>query len=157
MTPEHIAAVRRSFTRICGRHGQLADMFRANALRRDATLAALYADDPAGHHLLQMFAAIVALLNKPALLLPALRRLGRRVGIAQAAQISSFGRALIDTLRQALGEDWGAATEGAWTTVYAELSMTVLAAMIEVAAEREPAAAPRAARPAPAPADALAA
>ena len=138
MTPQHIAAVRRSFTRIAGRHGQVADMFRVNLIRIDPSLTLLFKDDPEGHHLMQTFAAVVALLNKPEFLSPSLRRLGRRMGPrVHAAQVCNFGRAVMDTLAQALGRRWDAETEGAWTAMYAMVSMTVIGALVEVAAEVE--------------------
>lgn len=139
MTPQHVAAVRRSFTRICGRHTQVADMFRINLLRIDPSLVVMFHDDPEGHHLMQTFAAVIALLSKPELLLPSLRRLGRRLGATQVSsvQICAVGRAVMDTLQQALGRRWDAETEGAWTAMYAMVSMAVIGALIEVAAESE--------------------
>jgi len=142
MTPEHVATARKSFVRLASRYTQVADMFRVNLLRIDPTLTTVFDNDPEGHGLMQTFAAVVALLHKPDLLLPALQRMGRRLGPdVDAEQIAAVGRAVMDTLRQALGRRWDAETEGAWTAVYAMVSMTVVSALLVEAQAFEPLAA----------------
>jgi methyl-accepting chemotaxis protein len=80
-----------------------------------------------GRKLIQMMSAAIALLDQPESLLPVLARLGARhagYGVV-AGDYRTVGIVLLDTLAQALGTRFDAATREAWASMYALCSTTM--------------------------------
>lgn len=128
--PTEIALVRTSFALVEPIAPQAAALFYANLFGADPSLRPLFRGDmqAQGQKLMQMIAAAVSLLDKPAQLLPVLRQLGSRHGGygVHDAHYDTVGAALIKTLEQGLGEAFTADTRGAWLNVYGLISRTMM-------------------------------
>jgi len=95
----------------------------------DPGLRALFKTDIAEQSLklVRMISAAVDGLEDPELLLPIVRYLGRkhaRLGVRDE-HYEPVGSALLWTLRQGLGAEFGAESEAAWTRVYGLLADTM--------------------------------
>jgi hemoglobin-like flavoprotein len=127
-----IALVRRSFAQVEPIAPQAAALFYGHLFDADPALRPLFRGDmqAQGQKLMQMIAAAVSLLDKPAQLLPVLRQLGLRHGGygVHDAHYASVGAALIKTLEQGLGEDFTPETRAAWLSVYGLISATMMEA-----------------------------
>lgn len=127
-----IALVRRSFAQVEPIAPQAAALFYGHLFSADPALRPLFRGDmqAQGQKLMQMIAAAVSLLDKPAQLLPVLRQLGQRHGGygVQDAHYASVGAALIKTLEQGLGEAFTPETRAAWLSVYGLISATMMEA-----------------------------
>lgn len=76
---------------------------------------------------MQMLAAAIELLDRPAALTPVLLRLGQRhagYGVAEA-HYASVGAALLETLAAGLGEGFTAEVREAWTAMYGHVARTM--------------------------------
>lgn len=93
-----------------------------------------------GRKLMAMLRTVVAVLDKPDVLVPAAERLAERhVGYgAQPAHYAVVGQALIDTLHAGLGDAFTAETQAAWEAAYGTLSSVMIAAAGRVPAATAP-------------------
>jgi hemoglobin-like flavoprotein len=121
-----------------------ADRFTADFYRhlfeRAPTLRPLFPDDLSSQRkkLTHMLAMLVAGLDRPGALKPALAMLGdrhRSYGVVKADFVV-VGQALMDTLASHLGAQFGAADRSAWAALYSRITsiMTMGAARAAVAA-----------------------
>lgn len=131
MTPEQIRLVRNSFALVLPVAPKAAEMFYARLFAIAPEVRPLFRSDMAaqGRKLMLMLTTVVADLDRPDRLLPAAVELARRhVGYgARDAHYVLVGRALIDTMREALGPAFDQQTEAAWAAAYATLSGAMIA------------------------------
>lgn len=130
MTPQHVALVRHSHAALAPIAAEAAALFYANLFRHDPSLRALFRDadlEAQGARLMTMIGQAVALLDRPATLLPVLRTLGARHGGygVQPSHYATVGTALLETLEQGLGGTWNDALRDAWGTVYGLIATTM--------------------------------
>ncbi len=141
MTPFQIKLVRDSFAQVQPIAKEAAGLFYANLFEADPALRPLFRGnmDEQGRRLFDMIGSGVALLDRPAQLLPVLRTLGGlhvAYGVVDA-HYETVGQALLRTLGQGLGEAFTPTVSEAWQAFYAVVSRT----MREGAAAAMPAAA----------------
>lgn len=122
ITADQVRLVQSSFARLLPQADAVAALFYQQLFVLDPALKALFRSDPArqGERLMQMIGQAVAMLDRPAALLPVLHALGRR-HVAYGVRASHYpvvGQALLDTLALGLGEAFGEAERAAWTGVY---------------------------------------
>jgi methyl-accepting chemotaxis protein len=139
MTPQQIHLVRSSFEPLKPLAATVAQAFYLQLFARDPALRALFrGSDMAeqGGRLVQMLAAAIDLLDRPASLRPVLLKLGERHAIYGVAEphYASVGAALLDTLAAGLGDGFTAEVRDAWATMYGHVART----MLEGAAASEP-------------------
>jgi len=132
MTPDQMQRVRSSFALVLPIAAPAATLFYNNLFEADPALRKLFKGDmnAQGERLMQMIGTAVGLLDRPQVLLPALRQLGaRHVGYGvQPAHYTVVGSALLKTLGQGLGDAFDAATEEAWVAMYTIVSTTMIEA-----------------------------
>jgi len=132
MTPQQIALVRESFQPLKPLAATVADAFYAQLFVRDPALRVLFRGSgmaEQGERLMQMLAAAIELLDRPASLTPVLLKLGQRhagYGVVDA-HYASVGAALLDTLAAGLGESFTPEVREAWTTMYGDVARTMQA------------------------------
>lgn len=130
MTPQQIQLIRSSFEPLKPLAATVAEAFYAQLFNRDPALRALFrGDDMAaqGERLMQMLAAAIELLDRPASLEPVLLKLGQRhagYGVAEA-HYASVGAALLDTLAAGLGHGFTPEVREAWTAMYGHVARTM--------------------------------
>lgn len=135
MTPQQIALVRESFEPLKPLAATVADAFYAQLFARDPALRSLFRGSgmaEQGERLMQMLAAAIDLLDRPASLTPVLLKLGERhagYGVAEA-HYASVGAALLDTLAAGLGDDFTPDVRDAWTTMYGHVARTMQAGAV---------------------------
>jgi hemoglobin-like flavoprotein len=137
MTPIQISLVQTSFGHLAADADGVARAFYTRLFELDPSLRTMFAADLATQRarLMQMLALAVQGLRNVQALLPALHALGARhagYGV-QHRHYAVVGQALIETLRQGLGEAFTAEVEAAWGAVYAALSGAMLASVATVA------------------------
>lgn len=139
MTPEQIRHVQSSFALVEPIAGEAATLFYANLFAADPALRPLFRGDMTaqGARLMQMIGGAVRLLERPSALLPVLRQLGAgHAGYGvQAAHYATVGAALIQTLRQGLGEAFTPEVEAAWGAMYTIVAETMQQGAAEAVAE----------------------
>jgi hemoglobin-like flavoprotein len=95
----------------------------------DPSLRALFKDDLSEQKvkLIRMFGAAVHGLREPEVLMPIMQYLGQKHVLfgVRDEHYGTVGAALLWTLRQGLGDDFGAENEAAWTRVFGELAETM--------------------------------
>jgi len=130
MTPQQIHLVRTSFEPLKPLAASVAEAFYAQLFARDPALRALFRGSDMseqGGRLMQMMAAAIDLLDRPASLRPVLLKLGQRhtgYGVT-TAHYASVGAALLDTLSAGLGDGFTAEVREAWTTMYGHVAQTM--------------------------------
>ncbi len=129
MTPQQIALVQSTFPAVVPIADQTTALFYARLFELDPSLRRLFQGQMADQRkkLTDMLAFAVNQLERPELLMPALRELGRRhVGYGvQDAHYATVGDALIWTLRQGLGPTFSTEVEAAWTALYKLISVAM--------------------------------
>ena len=130
MTPHQIALVQRSHAALRPIATEAAALFYANLFRHDPALRGLFRDADLvaqGERLMTMIGQAVALLDRPATLLPVLRTLGARHGGygVRSSHYATVGGALLETLAQGLGDAWNEELKDAWATVYGVIATTM--------------------------------
>lgn len=130
MTPHQITLIRGSFEPLKPLAATVAEAFYAQLFARDPALRALFrGGDMAeqGGRLMQMLAAAIDLLDRPAALNPVLLRLGQRhVGYGVVDKhYDAVGAALLDTLAAGLGASFTPEVREAWTTMYGHVARTM--------------------------------
>jgi len=137
MTPTQIQLVRDSHAQVLPIAREASALFYANLFEADPALRPLFRGDmqEQGRRLFDMIGAGVSLLDRPAQLLPVLRKLGSmHVGYGvQDAHYETVGRVLVKTLSQGLGEAFTPAVEDAWCAFYAIVSGTMREGAAEAA------------------------
>jgi hemoglobin-like flavoprotein len=119
MTPDHEAAIRASWAAVSVQAEQVAAAFHARLIERDPEAGAHFAGvEPAAHRrrLTQALEELAASLEEPERLVAVLVPLGRRhatYGVREE-QFALAGDALIEALRETLGEAFTAEVEEAW-------------------------------------------
>lgn len=130
MTPQQIQLVRSSFEPLKPLAPTVAEAFYAQLFARDPALRGLFRGGDMGEQgarLMQMLAAAIELLDRPASLTPVLLKLGQRhagYGVVEA-HYASVGAALLDTLSAGLGEAFTAEVRDAWTALYGHVAQTM--------------------------------
>ena len=137
MNRQQIDLVRSSFALVQPIAPQAAALFYANLFEADPDLRLLFNADMVtqGERLMTMIGSALGLLDRPAALLPVLRRLGaRHVGYGvQTGHYASVGGALLKTLEQGLGQAFTAEVREAWVELYGVISATMLEGAYEPA------------------------
>ena len=139
MSPDEIARIRASWTLVVPIAESLAARFYDRLFALDPSLRPLFAHaDPAAQRrkLVQALAVVVAGIEQPAHLLPAVQALGRRHAAygVEARHYDTVGDALLWTLRRALGVAFDDATRRAWAAAYALLADAMRSAASDRAA-----------------------
>ncbi len=132
MNRQQIDLVRHSFALVQPIATQAAALFYGHLFEADPTLRHLFHGDIAqqGERLMTMIGAAVGLLDRPAALIPVLKKLGARhggYGVVDA-HYATVGDALLLTLEQGLAEAFTPATRAAWTEMYGMVSRTMIEA-----------------------------
>lgn len=132
MSPEQIQLVRQSFARVAPIAAQAGAMFYTKLFARDPAISGLFTSSDMStqaRKLLEMIGNAVRLLDDPERLEPVLRTLGRRhaeYGVKDA-HYEAVGAALLETLTDALGQDFTHATREAWIALYAHVGCVMRA------------------------------
>jgi hemoglobin-like flavoprotein len=133
-----VSLVQESFAQVQPIAAVASELFYARLFELDPALKALFRGDmnEQGHKLMTMLGIAVANLDKPEIVMPALRKLGERhagYGVADA-HYATVGAALLWTLEQGLGPAFTAEVKEAWTEVYTLVADTMKAAARQVQA-----------------------
>jgi hemoglobin-like flavoprotein len=130
MTPQQIHLIRTSFEPLKPLAAPVAEAFYAQLFARDPALRGLFRGgdmSEQGDRLMQMLAAAIELLDRPASLQPVLLKLGQRhagYGVVDA-HYASVGAALLDTLSAGLGDAFTPEVREAWTAMYGHVAQTM--------------------------------
>ena len=121
-----IARIRHGFSAVAADADRFTADFYERLFALAPTLRPLFPDDLASQRdkLKHMLGMLVASLDRPVALRPALAALGdrhRSYGVVKADFIV-VGQALLDTLSAHLGEQFCAADRGAWAALYARIT-----------------------------------
>lgn len=137
MNQNQIQLVQKSFEQVKPIANIAADLFYDRLFVLDPNLRQLFQSDLSEqkHNLMTTLAFVVAGLNKPERILPAVQQLGiRHVGYGtQKHDYQTVGQALLWALSQGLGEQFTAEVEEAWTAVYMLLATIMQEATRETA------------------------
>lgn len=131
MTPEQIALVQDSFTRVEPIANAAAALFYDRLFTLDPSLKALFRTnlDDQGAKLMQALSFAVKGLERPAEILPAVVALGARhhqYGV-RPEHYDTVGAALLWTLEAGLGDGFTPAVRDAWTDAYHMLASAMQA------------------------------
>jgi hemoglobin-like flavoprotein len=119
--------IRESWAKVVPIADTAADQFYRRLFELDPALRSLFAHaDMAaqGKKLVQMLDVVVAQLDRPDVLLPAVAALGRRhagYGVRDT-HFAVVGEALLWTLERGLGDAWTVEARDAWTAAYTGLA-----------------------------------
>ena len=138
MNTQQADLVRSSFALVQPIAPQAAALFYANLFEADPALRGLFTGDmdQQGVRLMSMIGAAVGMLDRPATLLPVLRKLGARhagYGVTDT-HYGTVGAALLKTLDQGLGDAFTPDVREAWTVLYGVIASTMQEAAHEQAA-----------------------
>lgn len=132
MNHETIARVQSSWQKVAAIAPQAAALFYQNLFVADPSLQALFKGnmEDQGKKLMQMIGAAVGKLQDLDSLLPILHGLAvRHVGYGvRNEHYQTVGAALLQTLRQGLGEDFTPEVKQAWTEVYGLIASEMMTA-----------------------------
>lgn len=129
MTPEQIALVRSSFTKVVPIKETAADLFYTRLFELDPSLRPLFKGDmkEQGLKLMTMIGTAVGGLDRLDSIVPAVQALGRRhagYGV-QDKHYDTVASALLWTLEQGLGAAFTPDVKSAWTSAYGVLAGTM--------------------------------
>jgi nitric oxide dioxygenase len=132
LQPEDVAQVRRTFALVTEAAPMAGRLFYANLFEVHPKLREMFHGDleAQGHKLMEIMATAVSMLKLPAALSPVLQRLGAShagYGV-EHWHYDAAGVALIKTLADALGPDFGPVERQAWLKTYSWLSAAMQAA-----------------------------
>jgi hemoglobin-like flavoprotein len=132
MTTNQITIIRSTFRSVARSSDIAAQLFYQRLFELDPSLRPLFRSnlDEQGAKLMQMLGAAVGLLDKPGSLIPVLENLGRRhtgYGVRDE-HYDTVGKALLDTLDNALGSEFTPEAREAWTALYTVVATTMKAA-----------------------------
>jgi len=136
MNPDQIQIIRQSFALVAPQADMAAALFYRRLFEIDPGLRPLFRPDltEQGHRLMQMLAAAVRLLDKPASLVPVLEDLGRRhVGYGvRDEHYNAVGEALLWTFDKVLGPQFTVDAQMAWSSLYCVVATTMKRAAANV-------------------------
>ena len=126
MTPDQIAAIQESFTKVVPISEQAANLFYGRLFEIAPAVKPLFRSDMTeqGRKLMATLSVVVARLENLESLLPAASALAKRhagYGV-KAADYQPVGAALLWTLERGLGEQWTPQLAAAWTEAYTILA-----------------------------------
>ena len=126
MTPRQIELVQQSWAQVAPRADEAGRLFYGNLFALAPEVRSLFGGDieAQGRKLMMMMSYAVKGLNRLDALRPGLEALGRRhvdYGVRDE-HYAIVGKALIETLREALGRAFSAEVEQAWASAYAALA-----------------------------------
>jgi hemoglobin-like flavoprotein len=138
MTPKQIELVQATWAQLAPVADAASRLFYYRLFTLDPSLKALFRGDmdAQGRKLMAMISFAVKGLNRVEALLPGLQALGQRhvaYGVRDE-HYATVGEALLETLREGLGEAFTAEVEQAWASAYALLAAGVKPAPIKQAA-----------------------
>lgn len=137
MTPDQVARVQSSFSKVEPIAEQAAGMFYDRLFEQHPELRALFGDNMRrqGMMLMQALSLAVENLHQPEAIMEPLQAMGRRhlVYGVKREHYPMVGSALLWTLEQGLGDDFDTDTREAWAQAY-----ELLASVMCEAAERKP-------------------
>ncbi len=130
MTPEEIALVQNSFSKVAPISQQAAALFYGRLFEIAPEVKPMFRGDikEQGKKLMGTLAVVVGGLTDLPAILPAASKLAKihvGYGVA-AAHYRPVGAALLWTLEQGLGEGWTPELAGAWTTAYTLVSQYMI-------------------------------
>jgi methyl-accepting chemotaxis protein len=133
VTPKQIQLVQDSFQKVAPIAELAADLFYARLFELDPSLRPLFKTDMKrqGMTLMTMLSSAVRGLANPQALVPVLKGLGRRhvsYGVKDE-HYDTVGRAFLDTLAHAFGDEFTAEIREAWTAAY-----SLMAALMKMGA-----------------------
>jgi len=126
MTPDQVSLVQGSWQAVVPLKDQAAAMFYSRLFELDPTLRPLFKSDltQQGRKLTAMIDFVVARLDRPAEIVPAVQELGRRhltYGVRDA-HYDTVAAALLWTLSACLGAGFTGEVKRAWSNAYAVLA-----------------------------------
>lgn len=129
MTPEQIAMIKISWSKVLPIKEQAAELFYGRLFELDPTLKTMFKGDMVeqGRKLMAMINTAVNGLDRLEAIVPAVRELGKR-HVAYGVKDKDYdtvGGALVWTLEQGLGAEFTAEVKEAWVTVYGLLATTM--------------------------------
>lgn len=132
MTPQQIALVKESFTKVLPIKDVAAAAFYDRLFTLDPSLKSLFNGDiqAQGRKLMMAIGTVVAALDRLETVLPTVQDLARRhvsYGVKDS-HYATVGGALLDTLASAFGKDFTPELRDAWATAYGILSGAMIAA-----------------------------
>ena len=135
MTPDQIALVQTSFSKVAPIASTAADLFYGRLFEIAPQVRAMFPEDltEQKRKLMAMLGVAVSGLSHLDTILPAVRALGRRhagYGV-EAEHYAPVGSALLWTLENGLGPAFTPGVRDAWATAYNVLSTTMLEAAAE--------------------------
>jgi hemoglobin-like flavoprotein len=133
-----ITRIRSGFSAVAADADRFTADFYARLFELAPTLRPLFPDDLSSQRnkLKHMLIMLIAALDRPDTLRPALATLGdrhRSYGVVKADFIV-VGQALIDTLGAHLGEQFGPAERSAWTALYSRITTIMTMGTVHAAA-----------------------
>ncbi|QDL91354.1 hemin receptor [Paroceanicella profunda] len=132
MTPDQIALVQDSFSRISADTSAAGDRFYARLFALAPETRELFPGDMSSQKmkLIQMLAIAVNGLTSLPQILPAVQALGLRHAVyeVQEAHYAIVGEALLETLADELGDSFTEETRAAWAEAYALLAGVMIEA-----------------------------
>ena len=135
MTPSQIDNIRESFALVRPISDQAGTIFYDKLFELDPTLRGMFKTDirEQSKKLMQMLATVVGSLDKPDVLVPAVKRLGERHVDYQVrdSHYDTVGEALLWTLDTGLGEAFTEDVKASWIAAYTLLANTMKAAAQE--------------------------
>jgi len=141
MTPKQVQIVQGTFQKVAPIAEVAAELFYARLFELDPQLRLLFKSDMRrqGAMLMNMLSSAVRSLENPEPLVPVLKNLGRRHVVYGVADhhYDTVGKALLDTLAHALGNEFDEETRAAWTAAYVLLSSVMKLGAREVAPANE--------------------
>jgi len=137
MDTQQTQTLRRSFNLIEPRAEAVASLFYSRLFELDPSLRQLFTVDlkAQGEKLMSSIKLVVAGLDKPQQIVPAVRTLGKRhaqYGV-QPEHYALVGEALLWALKSSLGQDYTPEVEAAWASAYGLLSTLMQDAAAEAA------------------------
>lgn len=134
ISPEEIRRVQASWEKCVPIADKAAELFYGRLFQLDPTLRSMFPADMTeqGKKLMQMITVAVRSLNRLESILEDVQALGARHGEygVQDDHYDTVAAALLWTLSQALGDEFDARLEAAWTNVY-----TILASAMQAGAK----------------------
>lgn len=129
MTQEQILLIQKSFALVAANADRVANTFYNRLFALDRSLRQMFPVDLSEQKrkLMTTLGFAVGSLNKPDALIPALENLGRKhadYGVRDE-HYETVGTALLETLRERLGEHFTPETEEAWAAMFTVVANTM--------------------------------
>jgi methyl-accepting chemotaxis protein len=137
MTPKLISLVQKSWGKVLLITPQATNIFYTTLFEMDPSLKSLFPNESSdqGENLISILDTIVNLLDNPEKLTATVHDLGAQhvMNGAEPEHYDTIGAALLKTLAKSLGDDFTEPVKKAWTTVYQNLTTTMIALAEEAA------------------------